>query len=1209
MNKQEHLAETYRMLEILIDEPTFRNNLSQVRARAIQEELLPELPQVGFTFDAKQMWRYCDYIFSESGMLLRDGYGNENSLANWVRHSAQAFEFLSKFAEQDEREILLLNSAMCYHIAGYQANAQCLARLIEKKYLLGEPGEVEDSAPDALLTSLFRYSLVSFLRRDISRLHQITTEAVFSIRNLQETVTAGIANGTLSVVEMFNLTAHAYYQQSLSDFVQYCLNGDPEHFSTARRNIQKSHAYFQKVGDATLGTIASELRTVLDLFDTRSTWSSVSAYARGLLEDRIWQIYLRNLALEKSIVEFWLSQLKAIHSGILTAEDSFVVQMPTSAGKTLIAELSILAALTSEEQARCLYIAPYRALVNEIESSLAETLGAVGYRVSNLVGGFEFDAFQDFLLRESDVLVATPEKVELFLRTHPDYFQSLSVIVIDEGHIVDEGVPSLEELDDDEETLRSKLDREGTLGRGSLLELLITRLKRKLPEARFLFLSAVMPEVNASDFVEWLSKNRQEPLRIERSDRPSRQLIAKFEWISEQNGELEYISLPKLPNGRFPFVPFFIKRSRYFTGELTPKGRPRKRSWPDPGNKAQSTAMLAARFAKTGPVLVFCAQPQHVRWIVNNIITSLKYLEESELLPNDKLKYVEEPALESFHLALEWLGEEHLLTRALHRNVALHYGPLPDPLRQAIEDEFRNEEIQIVVSTNTLGQGVNMPVRTAIIYSLERTWSTDDEDDNILRRSKVKKRDFWNICGRAGRAGKETEGQVVFMVTSQRDEDLLAEYKEYANLEEINSALYRLLQALVERRIDQDELIGYLDSHVLAILAEEIVDTQDEAAIRDFLGTSLVGVQALRNNVDLAPLISAIKNASAWVVSKVPDEDLQQVFSSTGLRVESCLSLEVAADQFLENVTKDVLEAEKDKTRCNVDLLRAAFTACQNVPEMKRKATISYHGPEDEFSLIQAWIEGRSISEIRASIWDHGKSEDLSEYIADRIMYKLPWGFNGFLRILAFKLQMDYEALPIAWQHLPSMIKFGVDDAVACWACSLGVSSRELALQLAVRYQPEKEASFLDFIKWMVNLPTEFIVYELEGYDFEKQRLLDRISRILPDREHLEFLRNAAQELRSPVQGIRYEDRWSSASGVREGDQLVLEIEPDNPYDRFAVRVIFEGSHIGYVQRAKARIVSREIQLGRDVQSYARVVKPATDDHPFPQIEMGITFA
>jgi len=851
MDKQEYLANTYRRLQTLVDERVFTNNLAQVRARAIQEELLPELPEVEFTFEPNRIWRYCDYIFSESALLLREDFGSQESLEKWIRSAAQAFEFLSKFAEEDEKEILLLNSAMCYHIAGYQANAQCLARLIEKNYLHGDPKEMEENTPDPILTNLFRRAIVSFLRRDISRLRKITTQALSSIFDLQETITRGIADGALSSVEMFNLAAHAYLQQSLSDFVQYCLNGDNALFSTAHESMQKSHGYFQRVGDATLGSITSELRTVLDLFRARSTWSSISEHAEELLEDRVWQVYLRNIALEKSIVEFWLSQLKAIRSGLLTSEDSFVVQMPTSAGKTLIAELSILAALTSGEEVRCLYIAPYRALANEIEGNLAETLGAVGFRVSNLLGGFEFDAFQDFILTESDVLVATPEKVELFLRTHPEYFRNLSVIVVDEGHIIDEGVPSLEDLGEDKDLLE-ELDQKGALGRGPLLELLITRLKRKLPNARFVFMSAVMPEVNAKDFMNWLASSEQGLLRIGRSERPSRQLVAKFEWISAQNGELEYIDLPRLPNGRFPFVPYLIQRKQYFTGELTSKGRRQRRIWPDTSNKAQSTAMLAARFAKTGPVLIFCAQPQHVRQVVNNIITSLEYLEASDLLPNEKLKYVEEPNLESFHLALEWLGEAHSLTKALHYSVGLHYGPLPGPVRQAVEDEFKRGDLRILVSTNTLGQGVNMPIKTAIIYSLERRWGEGEEN-----AEKVKKRDFWNICGRAGRAGKETEGQVVFAVISERDQGLLAEYQDYAHLENVNSALYKLLLALIEKRISDDELVNFLDSHILALMTEEVVDTQDEDALRSFLGSSLVGVQALKNGIDLAPLVSA----------------------------------------------------------------------------------------------------------------------------------------------------------------------------------------------------------------------------------------------------------------------------------------------------------------------------------------------------------------
>ena len=192
----------------------------------------------------------------------------------------------------------------------------------------------------------------------------------------------------------------------------------------------------------TLGAIASDLRTILDSFSERSTWMNISRHATGLEENPIWKAYLRNLAFDKSIVEFWQSQLKAIHSGLLTSDDSFIVQMPTSAGKTLIAELAILAALATGEEVRCLYIAPYRALVNEIERSLADTLGAVGYRVSNLIGGFEVDTFQHFLVTQANVLVANRKRPNCCLRTHPEYFQNLAVVVIDEGHIVDEGIPT-----------------------------------------------------------------------------------------------------------------------------------------------------------------------------------------------------------------------------------------------------------------------------------------------------------------------------------------------------------------------------------------------------------------------------------------------------------------------------------------------------------------------------------------------------------------------------------------------------------------------------------------------------------------------------------------------------------------------------------------------------------------------------------------------
>lgn len=1216
MNKQEYLTDTLGKVHALVNDTTFKNSLAQVRARAIQEEYVSEQSVTDFRFNAKQIWRFCDFIFSESTLLLLEGFDDKETHLRNIKTAAQAFEFLAKFAEGNDRQTLLLNSAICYHIAGYQANASCLIKYVENERKNGEPptensNSNPDQEPDVFLTKSFLDSLLRLLRNDVASLQQISAETLTLISRTQEATTSGIADGSKGIDSIFELTAHAYFQQSLSNLVLFSLNGNQQDFLTSDSQLLKSHQYFERVGDVVFATITSELHLLLNMLVERSTWLNIAQHAGELLRDRVWQYYLRHLALERSIIEFWPSQLKAIHNHLLTSADSFVVQMPTSAGKTFIAELAILAALTSYPQSRCLYIAPYRALVNEIEAALSETLGAVGYRVSTLIGGFEFDSFQDYLITESDVLVATPEKVELLLRTHPEYFENLSTVVIDEGHILDEGIPSPNEVAS-HKTLLDELNEQGNLGRGILLEFLITRLKQRY-SSRFIFLSAVMPEINAEDFVHWLCKQQIEPLRISRAERPSRQVVGKFEWRSRENGELEYISLPQVPpSNRPPFVHAFIQRKQYKTGELTPTGRNEKKSWPSISNKSQTTSSLAARMVRSGPVLVFCAQRGDVTNVISNLVTTFKYLEASDELPKKEMGYVAEPQIESYYQSLEWLGEEHPLTKALHYKIALHYGPLPDPVRQAIEDDFRNNEIQILVSTNTLGQGVNLPIRTAIIHSLERRWTeTSPNGEQIPRISKLKKRDFWNVCGRAGRAGQETEGQIVFVVISQNDRILLNEYQDRNNIEEVESALYQLLAALIDKRINNVELIGLLDSQILALLAEEVINTEDEIDIRHFLSQSLVGIQAQRRNIDTVELVSTIRNLSFWINQQVPDKAQQMAFASTGLRVTSCQTLDEAVNRFLPLANNEFEFTKNNPTQISELFIRSAYEACRNLPEMQLARTLTYFGPPDEFLLLNNWINGRSIRELRTDLWDPEHSEDFSRYISDRITYKLPWGINGFLRILAFRLQLNFQDLPIAWQHLPAMFKFGVNNVIACWLCSLGITVRHLALQLSSLYIQETQAFSLDFsdlARWFVNLPNEFVLSELSGRSFDLQRIIKIRNQVRLGKDMLESIRNPPEFLNSPVRGIPYASRVEKASQVNEGDTLVLEPEIDNPYDPYAVRVLFEGEQIGYIQRDIAQILSRELLLGRKVQATASLVRESTETYPYPWIETNILF-
>lgn len=1220
MDKQEYLRNIYGNLETLASDQWFQSELAQVRSRSIQAELLPNKPLTHFTFNAQKIWKRCDYLFSESARILRENH--ENGIAaqefsqrtkksfDWIKTAAQSFEYLAKVTDDDEKEMLLLSAAICYHVAGYHANAQCIAKMIETLYS-SDIQLMEQKTSEERLIAYFRRALVNFLKRDIAQLTKMIQVTLPFVSDLLTKVTSGLADGTSSLTDVFYLSAHASFQQAISAFVHYSMSGDVEQLVEAQDSLQRSYSCFQQVGDARLGVLVSELRTIFGLIEIQGTWSNIRKYTTHLLENNIWRTYLRNLAFEKSIVEFWPSQLKALDSGLLTTEDSLIIQMPTSAGKTFIAELALLTVLTQQKQKRCLYIAPYRALVNEVVDKLTETLGSVGYRVSNLAGGFEFDVFQNFLLKESHVLVATPEKMELLFRTHPDYFEQIAIVVIDEGHILDEGIATEGELPANK-TLVDEIKRNGTLGRGTLLDLLITRLKHKLPQARFLLLSAVMPDINMGDFVTWLSEKKQEPIKIDRSERPSRQVIATFEWLprlqdkSNPNGQLEYVSLPTLPDGRKPFVPDFLQRAKYVTGEQTPStGKAQQKIWPiSINNKTQSTALLAVRFATSGPVLVFCALPKETKEVMGNVITALKYSAASSLLLNESLRYTDTPALESFDLAVEWLGNDHPLTRGLHYGVGLHYGSLPDPVRQAVEDDFRSGKIKILVSTNTLGQGVNMPVKTAIIYSLERVYF--DKESNTRVSQFIKKRDFWNICGRAGRAGKETEGQIVFVISTPRDRWIFNQFNDEENLEEVESALYKLLLALIEKRISQDDLIGYLDAHILALLAEEVVDTADEIAIREFLGTSLAGVQALRHGIDLAPLVSVIQQTSLWINQQIPEKRVQKIFASTGLSVASCQMLEKGVNAFLEKYSFSDLESAKGLFTVDNRLLEAAFRTCQNILEMNLKDTARYEGPEDEFDLIKDWVAGKSVNEIRDVHWSQGQSDNFGNYVAERLIYKLPWGLNGFLCILASKLQQEITDLPISWQCIASMMKFGVNSPVACWICSFVISSRRLAYNLAAYYPIDNATSITGFIKWIVNLSTDFIFQELECSIAEKQRLLHRINQMVTDDNQIQFILRRIVPMESEVKGIPYDNRAVAALEVSIGDQLVLEREQDNPKDFNAVLVMFQGTHIGYVQRDIAKIISREMLIGREFQAYARIVKPPTKAYPFPYIDIRI---
>jgi len=95
------------------------------------------------------------------------------------------------------------------------------------------------------------------------------------------------------------------------------------------------------------------------------------------------------------------------------------------------------------------------------------------------------------------------------------------------------------------------------------------------------------------------------------------------------------------------------------------------------------------------------------------------------------------------------------LIRVLNRRIGFHYGNMPLAIRAEIERLFGEEKINYLICTSTLLEGVNLPCKNIFIRAPQKG------SGNAMSPL-----DFWNLAGRAGRWGREFQGNVVCIDTS-----------------------------------------------------------------------------------------------------------------------------------------------------------------------------------------------------------------------------------------------------------------------------------------------------------------------------------------------------------------------------------------------------------------------------------------------------------
>lgn len=1119
MTLEQYLSDLENDIKILLSESRLNFYKNQMYAWKLKSSFTRSF-QEDFLFNRAL------YISTNASILLESNSINKIALQG-LKESAEIFEYLSELQDISnyyDKENLILLSALCYDIAGYQANALCITNRIERY----------------LLESKIDHNLESD-NKIINQIMLILKKKIPYANELNEANNEDNAVG----YEIFHTALKKWYSSILElkeeDFYKYFTDAYRHYLSQG--NIYISHLLFL-------------LRTRTIVFSERSIWNNLKVNA-NFENNKQWRKYVKLLSADYysgssrkeiiervSIFELWTSQLRALQKGLLESNENFVVQMPTSAGKTFIAELLILKYLIENPGKKCVYIAPFRALTSEKEIELAKYLSKLGYSISSLSGSYELDEFQDVILAETDLLIATPEKIDLLFRLNANFFNQVSLVIVDEGHIIGD-----------------------ISARATLLEFLIIRLKITIPDLSFLFISAVMPPQNADEYSLWLSNKKQNVLRSllfqdsKETDEwtPTRKLIGSFVW-DKKNGKIIFkdieIEDAVTHKKKSAFIPHFLIEKEF------------DNLFPNLDNKLESTGAIAYKLSFEGNTLVFCGQPKETEWVFKR----LNQIIETIPLENLPSWFEINESKESYYYAKKWFGEKYYITQAIKIGIGIHFGDMPEQVRNSVESDFRNGKLRLLISTNTIGQGLNFPIKNIIIYSLIINYKKDKPDDKKSKPVLIQYRDFWNIVGRAGRAGKETEGKIIFVINSNNDTWLYKNFSDKSKIEDANSLIFQCLDKLSENILNpetfENDIAILSESYLLDLMSEELVGTEYQETIEKLINNSLFKIQAERKNLTIEPLTNSFRKIFKRIESQATMDQIK-VYKLTGLSFQSNKMIDDYIDMH-KNSISDLIQ--QDNYIEFIDFFLSLLSNNQ-INELSDKKLDKLVTEPNEFSfLIKQWISGTPIeSMVESWIKNYKNIGDFHIYISKALYYLYPWGITAVILIATHKLSISIKDLGENLRNITSYVKYGLNNPTSCIARSLGIKERSVAMYL---YEKSNKLSTKSFIKWLSDLTYEEIKsYQLNEYD--KININNVSIKLMPF-----GFRETRNNYEFSIKGVFYNEEWQTNSRkISIGQSLQYIRDYKNEYDPYAIKIISGSLELGYVPRDLSKIISPEIDM------------------------------
>uniref|UniRef100_A0ABM5FQZ1 DNA polymerase theta isoform X2 n=1 Tax=Pogona vitticeps TaxID=103695 RepID=A0ABM5FQZ1_9SAUR len=428
-------------------------------------------------------------------------------------------------------------------------------------------------------------------------------------------------------------------------------------------------------------------------------------------DDQADKLLLANWGLPKAVLEKYNGlgvvrmfqwQAECLMVGQVLEGKNLVYSAPTSAGKTLVAELLMLKRVL-ETRKKALFILPFISVAKEKKYYLQALFQEVGVRVEGYIGSISpavrFSAL--------DVAVCTIERANGLINRliEEKALDSLGTVVVDELHML------------------------GDSQRGYLLELLLTKIR---------FLTERMKNKQTSTNSP-LSSGVQ--IVGMSATLPNLGLLAS--WLNAELYQTDFRPVPLVEQVKIGSK--IYDNSIKVVREMQPV--------PHMKSDEDHVVSLCYETVQDGhSVLVFCPSKNWCEKLADIIAREFYNLQHKNLSTVAPV-VLDPPRIEELmsHLRHSPAGLDFVLQRTIKWGVAFHHAGLTFDERDIIEDAFRQGVLRVLVATSTLSSGVNLPARRVII----RTPVFGSRTLDVLT--------YKQMAGRAGRKGVDTIGESILL--------------------------------------------------------------------------------------------------------------------------------------------------------------------------------------------------------------------------------------------------------------------------------------------------------------------------------------------------------------------------------------------------------------------------------------------------------------